>query len=539
MGGDTVTDCSSLEGRDYKARLSYNPGKSNRKAPLAYGLESKILHTHHAKVADGIIYCRFSQLIQPPESVQPQFVRPLNAPIFILLASGVTRGKDLTIHSLNSDSSLFPFSSSHPIQLTKFNLSPEELANGDWEINKYNNNNNYINSSINMTKELSIPFNENNLSLSVIEQTTTNNLKTDSTTTSSSENINNNINEEKSPTKILEKENQKNNLNNENISLNSNSKNDCSDSGITFGTTTNKPEIGSDAFLTSNNSEFRLIKTHGILMVFAWLFLVPGAILSARFLHHRNQREPLELFGIQLWFQIHRLANSLAFLFVIISFLCIYSALDGFWIGPRFSNRSEQNFSTQSLHAFFGILSIFICLFQPICAIFRCSPESPKRFIFNWIHSILGYIAWICSAIAISLACLKFEQFFIDSFLARDVLIASLVLTFISFFSLQWFSLKRRERFELFEEENERRRNASSLWQINLHKEYNIRNINQSTNINQHLRPPPQLMAMAPSECSDVGGHRESLMIQQAIIGLFFVASAMLSLCLAITLMLA
>uniref|UniRef100_A0A914NB10 ascorbate ferrireductase (transmembrane) n=1 Tax=Meloidogyne incognita TaxID=6306 RepID=A0A914NB10_MELIC len=133
-------------------------------------------------------------------------------------------------------------------------------------------------------------------------------------------------------------------------------------------------------------------------MVFAWLFLIPGAILSARFLHHRNQREPLELFGIQLWFQIHRLANSLAFLFVIISFLCIYSALDGFWIGPRFSNRSEQNFSTQSLHALFGILSIFICLFQPICAIFRCSPESPKRFIFNWIHSILGYIAWICSA---------------------------------------------------------------------------------------------------------------------------------------------
>uniref|UniRef100_A0A915N8N4 DOMON domain-containing protein n=1 Tax=Meloidogyne javanica TaxID=6303 RepID=A0A915N8N4_MELJA len=97
MGGDTVTDCSSLEGRDYKARLSYNPGKSNRKAPLAYGLESKILHTHHAKVADGIIYCRFSQLIQPPESVQPQFVRPLNAPIFILLASGVTRGKAIAI----------------------------------------------------------------------------------------------------------------------------------------------------------------------------------------------------------------------------------------------------------------------------------------------------------------------------------------------------------------------------------------------------------------------------------------------------------
>uniref|UniRef100_A0A1I8BBN0 ascorbate ferrireductase (transmembrane) n=1 Tax=Meloidogyne hapla TaxID=6305 RepID=A0A1I8BBN0_MELHA len=268
-------------------------------------------------------------------------------------------------------------------------------------------------------------------------------------------------------------------------------------------------------------------------MVFAWLFLVPGAILSARFLHHKNQQEPLELFGIQLWFQIHRFANSLAFIFVIISFLCIYSALDGFWIGPRFSNRSEQNLSTQSLHALFGILSIFICIFQPLCAIFRCAPESPKRFIFNWIHSILGYIAWICSAISISLACLKFEQFFIDSFLARDVLIASLVLNFISFFSLQWFSLKRRERFELEEENERQRRNA--IWQINLPKEYK-RN-DQSINNNQHLRPPP-LIVMAPSECSDTG-QRESLMIQQAIIGLFFVASAVLSLCLALTLILA
>jgi len=44
-------------------------------------------------------------------------------------------------------------------------------------------------------------------------------------------------------------------------------------------------------------------------MVFAWLFLVPGAILSARFLHHRNQREPLELFGIQLWFQVNLREN--------------------------------------------------------------------------------------------------------------------------------------------------------------------------------------------------------------------------------------
>jgi hypothetical protein len=34
MGGDTVTDCSSFQGRPFTARLSYNPGKSNRRVPL-------------------------------------------------------------------------------------------------------------------------------------------------------------------------------------------------------------------------------------------------------------------------------------------------------------------------------------------------------------------------------------------------------------------------------------------------------------------------------------------------------------------------
>jgi hypothetical protein len=34
MGSDTVTDCSSFQGRPFTGRLSYNPGKSNRRVPL-------------------------------------------------------------------------------------------------------------------------------------------------------------------------------------------------------------------------------------------------------------------------------------------------------------------------------------------------------------------------------------------------------------------------------------------------------------------------------------------------------------------------
>uniref|UniRef100_A0A914H4D5 DOMON domain-containing protein n=1 Tax=Globodera rostochiensis TaxID=31243 RepID=A0A914H4D5_GLORO len=125
MGGDTVTDCSSLKGEHFVARLSYNPGKSNRQAPLDDNATAQILHTHFAKHSDGTLYCRFSQLIVPPASVQAQFVRPLNMSTHILMSSGVTHSKGLLIHSLNVDSPLFPFSSEGPVPLTKFQLSSD------------------------------------------------------------------------------------------------------------------------------------------------------------------------------------------------------------------------------------------------------------------------------------------------------------------------------------------------------------------------------------------------------------------------------
>ncbi|KAI3415338.1 hypothetical protein GPALN_004950 [Globodera pallida] len=122
MGGDTATDCSSLKGEHFVARLSYNPGKSNRQAPLDDNMSTQILHTHFAKHSDGTLYCRFSQLIVPPASVQAQFVRPLNMSTYILMSSGVTHSKGLLIHSLNVDSPLFPFSSEGPVPLTKYQL---------------------------------------------------------------------------------------------------------------------------------------------------------------------------------------------------------------------------------------------------------------------------------------------------------------------------------------------------------------------------------------------------------------------------------
>jgi hypothetical protein len=149
-------------------------------------------------------------------------------------------------------------------------------------------------------------------------------------------------------------------------------------------------------------------------MLLSWLLLVPFAILCARFIHH----EPFQLFGLHIWFQvngifaiafspifssfplfcqIHRFANSLAFLFVFISFVCIFSASDGLWIGPSIGKGAEENLSARSVHALLGALSICLTILQPLNALFRCAPNSPTRFIFYWLHSIIGYSAWLFS----------------------------------------------------------------------------------------------------------------------------------------------
>jgi hypothetical protein len=52
----------------------------------------------------------------------------------------------------------------------------------------------------------------------------------------------------------------------------------------------------------------------------------------------------------------------------------------------------------------FGLLSILIAVFNPIGAAFRPSPDSPKRWIFNWIHWLCGNIGHVSAFAALFLA---------------------------------------------------------------------------------------------------------------------------------------
>lgn len=55
-------------------------------------------------------------------------------------------------------------------------------------------------------------------------------------------------------------------------------------------------------------------------------------------------------------------------------------------------------------HQIFGFIAIGVAVLNPIFALFRPDCESSKRWIFNWIHWLIGNSGHICAITAIFLA---------------------------------------------------------------------------------------------------------------------------------------
>lgn len=56
------------------------------------------------------------------------------------------------------------------------------------------------------------------------------------------------------------------------------------------------------------------------------------------------------------------------------------------------------------MHQYFGVATNMFMIFQPINAMFRCSPQDKSRWIFNLIHWLCGNLAHILGLVAILLA---------------------------------------------------------------------------------------------------------------------------------------
>ncbi|CAF3698702.1 unnamed protein product [Rotaria sp. Silwood1] len=142
---------------------------------------------------------------------------------------------------------------------------------------------------------------------------------------------------------------------------------------------------------SNSTGDFTFSYAHGTVMVFAWMIFAPTGILIARYgrLLHISVRR--KLLGETIWFQVHRLALSLAALTTLLGFFLILVEAQSTWV--------DINSDGQLLyaHSILGVLIVCFAITQVWMALFRCHPDGKFRFIYNWAHRTVGVLAFVLS----------------------------------------------------------------------------------------------------------------------------------------------
>ncbi|KAK7790342.1 hypothetical protein R5R35_006853 [Gryllus longicercus] len=132
-----------------------------------------------------------------------------------------------------------------------------------------------------------------------------------------------------------------------------------------------------------------LLRLHGAFMIAAWIGAASIGIVLARYF--KQTWTGSQLCGKDQWFAWHRIFMVLVWSLTIAAFVIIFVDLKS-WAS------SSKN------HAILGVITTALAFFQPIGAIFRPSPDSRRRPIFNWLHWFVGNSAHILGIVAIFLA---------------------------------------------------------------------------------------------------------------------------------------
>ncbi|KAM9324790.1 putative ferric-chelate reductase 1 [Gastrophryne carolinensis] len=113
-----------------------------------------------------------------------------------------------------------------------------------------------------------------------------------------------------------------------------------------------------------------LVKTHGALMLVAWMTTGSLGMILARYLKVAGKKL---VFGKAIWFESH----------VVLMFLTVAATITSFVLA--FVEAAGWTYDI-SAHAVLGCLVMILSLLQPVFSFFRPPPQSSKRFIFNWFH---------------------------------------------------------------------------------------------------------------------------------------------------------
>ncbi|XP_065676937.1 uncharacterized protein LOC101241790 isoform X1 [Hydra vulgaris] len=169
------------------------------------------------------------------------------------------------------------------------------------------------------------------------------------------------------------------------------------------------------SILVSNNgiTSSNMSKTHGVLMIIAWLIFVTSGIFISRYMKPQLTEH---VFGKECWFRLHQFCMVLSIILICCSMFIIVRHLNGWSQNP-------------DKHNWFGLAAVILCIFQPIFAFFRCNIDDKKRFIFTWVHRIVGILAWSVAVVAIMFGMAKFG-------IGNEVVVAFFASIFIMFITL-------------------------------------------------------------------------------------------------------
>ncbi|XP_072130712.1 putative ferric-chelate reductase 1 isoform X2 [Mobula birostris] len=127
---------------------------------------------------------------------------------------------------------------------------------------------------------------------------------------------------------------------------------------------------------SGNNDAPVLIKTHGALMLIAWMTTGSIGILIAQYFKCIGNTK--KIFGKDLWFQLHWPLMTLTVVLTIIGFVLAFVQVKGWSHGA-------------GSHPVLGCVVMGLALIQPTAAIFRPPPDHKRRWIFKYFHSAVAF----------------------------------------------------------------------------------------------------------------------------------------------------
>ncbi|KAF8569940.1 hypothetical protein P879_03849 [Paragonimus westermani] len=129
-----------------------------------------------------------------------------------------------------------------------------------------------------------------------------------------------------------------------------------------------------------------LMKTHGCLMVLAWVLCASVGVILSRY--YKDMWPNSGLFGDPVWLQSHRILQASCVILTCIAILLALIFCEGY---------SKVSTYPYYVHPILGLIVFLLALINPLITLCRCKIDNPNRPWFNWTHFFIGTFAHVLS----------------------------------------------------------------------------------------------------------------------------------------------